>query len=132
MTEQKLDPNIRLLGQIVLTTLFWAGTFFVTKTGALGHAKSLTMRVALVALGIGGFLPVVYLYAKSIRMQDEFNQRIHYIALSIAFAVTATVSYASDLLFEAGLIPPFPSTGLWALMMVIWFVTMIVTPRFYR
>ncbi len=132
MTEQKIDPNIRLLGQIALTTLLWAGTFLITKTGAFGHAGSLPVRLALVVIGIGGFLPVVYLYAKSIRMQDEFNQRVHCIAISIAFAVTATVSYASDLLFEAGFIPPMPSTGVWAVMMGIWFITMIVTPRFYR
>jgi len=54
------------------------------------------------------------------------------IALSIAFAVTATVSYASDLLFQAGFLPRLPSTGMWALMVAIWFVTMIVTPRYYR
>jgi hypothetical protein len=108
MTEQKVTPNVRLLGQIAVTT------------------------VALVAVGIGGFLPVVYVYARSIRVQDEFNQRIHYIALSIAFALTAVVSYASDLLFQAGFIPQLPSTGLWALMVVVWFMAMIVTPRFYR
>ena len=65
-------------------------------------------------------------------MQDEFNQRIHYIALSIAFAVIAALSYASDLLTQAGVIPQIPSTGLWALMIAIWFVSMTVTPRFYR
>ena len=132
MTEQKLDPNIRLLGQVAVTTILWAGTFVASKTDTFGHPDSLAMRLALVAVGIGGFLPVVFVYAKSIRMQDEFNQRIHYIALSIAFALTAVVSYASDLLFQAGFIPHFPSTGLWALMVAIWFATMIVTPRFYR
>lgn len=132
MTEQKLDPNVRLLGLVAVSTVLWAGTFLATKTETFGHPVSLPMRIALVAVGIGGFLPVVYVYAKSIRMQDEFNQRIHYIALSIAFALTAVVSYASDLLYQAAFIPQFPSTGLWALMVVIWFVVMIVTPRFYR
>jgi hypothetical protein len=132
MTEQKVDPNVRLLGQVAVTTVLWAGTFLASKTDTFGHPDTLAMRVALVVVGIGGFLPVVYVYARSIRMQDEFNQRIHYIALSIAFALTAVVSYASDLLFQAGFIPQFPSTGLWALMVVIWFVAMIVTPRFYR
>jgi hypothetical protein len=132
MTEQKLDSNVRLLGQVAVTAILWAGTFVATKTESFGHPGSLAMRIALVAVGVGGFLPVVYVYAKSIRMQDEFNQRIHFIALSIAFALTAVVSYASDLLYQAGFIPQFPSTGLWALMVAIWFVTMIVTPRFYR
>ena len=132
MTEQKVDPNVRLLGQVAVTTILWAGTFLASKSDTFGHPDTLAMRVALVVAGIGGFLPVVFVYAKSIRMQDEFNQRIHYIALSIAFALTAVVSYASDLLFQAGFIPQFPSTGLWALMVVMWFVAMIVTPRFYR
>jgi hypothetical protein len=65
-------------------------------------------------------------------MQDEFNQRIHLVALSVAFAVTAAVSYASDLLRQAGFIPAVPATGLWAAMVGVWFITMLVTPRYYR
>jgi hypothetical protein len=132
MAEQKLDPNIRLLGQVAVTTVLWAGTFVATKTESFGHPESLPMRIALVAVGIGGFLPVVLVYAKSIRMQDEFNQRIHLVALACAFAAAAVVSYSSDLLFQAGFIPQFPATGLWALMVAIWFVAMIVIPRHYR
>jgi hypothetical protein len=132
MAEQKLDPNIRLLGQVAVTTILWAGTFVASKSDAFGRPDTLAMRIALVAVGIGGFLPVVFVYAKSIRMQDEFNQRIHYIALSIAFALTAAASYASDLLVQAGFVPQFPALGIWALMVGIWFIAMIVTPRFYR
>ena len=132
MAEQKLDPNVRLLGQVAVTSLLWAGTFVASKSETLGHSESLAMRIALVVIGVGGFLPVMAVYAKSIPMQDEFNKRIHYIALSVAFAITATVSYACDLLSQAGFIPALPSTGLWALIVVIWFVAMIVTQRFYR
>jgi hypothetical protein len=132
MAEQKTDPNIKLIGQVAVTSILWAGTFVATKSESFAHPGSLAMRVALVVVGVGGFLPVLFVYAKSIRMQDEFNQRIHYIALSIAFAVVAALSYTSDLLHQAGLIPQIPSTGLWALMVPIWFVSMIVTPRFYR
>ena len=132
MAEHKVDPKIRLLQQVGITTVLWAGTFVATKSESFGHPGSLGMRVALVAVGVGGFLPVLLVYVKSIRMQDEFNQRIHYIALSIAFALTAAVSYSADLLFQAGFIPQIPATGLWALMVAIWFVSMMVTPRFYR
>jgi hypothetical protein len=132
MAEQKTDPNIKLLGQVALSSILWAGTFVATKSESFGHPGSLAMRIALVVVGVGGFLPVVFVYVKSIRMQDEFNQRIHYIALSIAFAVTGALSYASDLVHQAGFIPEIPSTGLWGLMVAVWFVSMIVTPRFYR
>jgi hypothetical protein len=132
MAERKTDPNIKLLGQVALASVLWAGTFVATKSESFGHPASLAMRIALVVVGVGGFLPVVFVYAKSIRMQDEFNQRIHYIALSIAFAFTGALSYASDLVHQAGFIPEIPSTGLWGLMVAVWFVSMIVTPRFYR
>ena len=60
MTEHKLDHNARLLGQLAVTTVLWAGPFLVTKTEAFGHPGGLAMRIALVVLGVGGFLPVVY------------------------------------------------------------------------
>ena len=115
-----------------MTSILWAGSFVATKSESLGHPGSLGMRIALVVVGVGGFLPVIFLYAKSIRVQDEFNQRIHYIALSIAFAFIAALSYVCDLVFQAGFIPQIPAIGLWALMVFVWFITMIVTPRFSR
>ena len=134
MAEQKtkLDPGIKLIRHVGVASILWAGTFVATKNEWFGHPGSLAMRLALVVVGVGGFLPVMFVYVKSIRMQDEFTQRIHYIALSIAFAVTAALSYIADLLFQAGFIPLVPSLGLWAVMIVIWFVSMILTPRFYR
>ena len=85
MAEQETDPNIKLISQVAVASILWAGTFVATKSESLGHSGGLAMRIALVVVGVGGFLPVLFVYAKSIRMQDEFNQRIHYIALSIAF-----------------------------------------------
>jgi hypothetical protein len=118
----KTDPNVRLLGQVALTTLLWASTFIATKADWFANATSLPVRIALVAIGIGGFLPVVFVYAKSIRMQDEFNQRLHLLALGIAFAVMGVLSYGADLLHQANFIPQPSSSGLWALMVAVWFI----------
>jgi hypothetical protein len=128
----KPDAGVRFLAQMVITTVLWAGTFVVTKADWFTGATGVPARAALVAVGFGGFLPVVFLYAKSIRMQDEFSQRVHLVALAIAFAVIAVISYGVDLLHQAGFIAQPPSAGLWALMMAVWFVTMMITPRFYR
>ena len=130
--HEKANPQVRLLGQVAVSTVLWAVTFVATKSEWLARPESLALRGTLVVIGVVGFLPVVYVYAKSIRMQDEFNQRVHLVSLACAFAATAVVSYTSDLLFQAGFIPQFPATGLWALMVAIWFVAMIVTPRYYR
>jgi hypothetical protein len=131
-SEKTTDPKIRLIGQITVTALLWAATFVATKADWLAHPDGLPLRMALVAIGVGGFLPVMVVYVKSIRMQDEFTQRIHLVALSVAFALTAVVSYTCDLLHQAGFIPALPATGLWAVMVAIWFVSMIATERSYR
>ena len=128
----KADPNLTLVGQIALASILWASTFIATRADWFAHAANLTARVALVAIGIGGFLPVVFVYAKSIRMQDEFNQRLHLIGLGLAFAVVAVISYSADLLHMANFVPQLPSGGFWALMIAVWFVMMLVVPRFYR
>jgi hypothetical protein len=129
----RTDPSVRFLSQLGLATLLWAATFWATKTDWFtAGAASVTARAALVVLGIGGFLPVVFVYVKSIRMQDEFNQRIQLVALGVSFAALSVISYCVDLLHQARFIPQPSSGGLWALMIVVWFVTMLITPRFYR
>ena len=132
MAEPKRDPNIVFLGQMFAATALWASTFVLTKADWAQGATTLSRRVAVVALGLGGFLPVVLVYVKSIRIQDEFSQRIHLVALAIAFAATAVISYAVDLLHQSGFVPALPVTGLWAVMTAIWFVCMFVTARLYR
>ncbi len=131
-SPNKTDPNIRLLWQVAATTVLWGASFVATKADWLARTDAIWARVALVAVGLGGFLPVVLVYVKSIRMQDEFNQRVHLIGLSVAFAIVAVISYGADLLHQAHFIRQPPSGGVWALMIAVWFVTMIVTPRYYR
>ena len=132
MAESKRDHSVMFLGQMLAASVLWAVTFVLTKGEWAQHAASLPARVGVAVLGIGGFLPIVFVYTKSIRIQDEFNQRIHLIALAVAFAATATISYAADILHLAGFIPPLPAAGMWALMIAIWFVCMLVTSRRYR
>jgi len=128
----RTDPSIRLLGQVALTTALWASTCIATRADWLSKSTTLPARVALVAIGLGGFLPVVFVYAKSIRMQDEFSQRLHLIALGVAFAVLGVLSYGADLLHQANFIQQPSSNGLWALMVVVWWLAIVVIPRIYR
>jgi len=132
MAGQKLDPNVRLLRDVALSTVLWATTFIISKGTWFQGPHDWPMRAALVAVGIGGFVPVVFVYARSIRMQDEFNQRVHLVALAIAFAATAVISYSADMFHDAGFIAQVPGYGLWAVMVAAWFISMLVTPRYYR
>jgi hypothetical protein len=124
--------GIRLTGPIAIVTLLWVATLFAVKLRPISPGQGLALRVALVVAGIGGFLPWVYVYVKSIRAQDEFNQRIHLVGIAIAFALTGVASYACDFLERAGFIPAFPASGVWVLMVILWFGSMVGTSRYYR
>jgi len=132
MAQQNTHSNPRFLRAAAITSLLWATTFVLSKSAWLGHPDTLPARLALVVVGVGGFIPVVFVYAKSIRMQDEFTQRVHLVAIGIAYATIAVVSYAADLITQAGFIPQIPALGLWALMVFVWFISMLLTSRYYR
>ena len=132
MAESKRDSGVVFLVQMLGAAALWASTFVFSKSEWAQHATTLGSRLAVVLLGMAGFLPVVFVYVKSIRIQDEFSQRVHLVALASAFAITAVISYAVDLLQQAAFIPPVPATGLWAVMIAVWFICMVIAPRSYR
>ena len=79
---------------------------------------------------VSGWLIVAALWR--IRRLDELNQRIHLIAIAIAFGTTGMLVTAHSFLSEAGL--PVPALGpwLWFLMIVMWGVGASLIARRYR
>ena len=60
---EKLDPNIRLIRQVAVTTVLWGATFVATRSDWLAGQATRAGRVALVAIGLAGFIPIVFVYA---------------------------------------------------------------------
>jgi hypothetical protein len=126
------DSGLRLLAQVALSTGLWIGTYLFCRGALIDGEHGPAARAALAAIGIAGFLPWVFVSAKAILAQDEFNQRIHFVALSIAFAVIGTASFACGFLRNAGLIPELPFSDLWIAMVMVWWISMFLTSRYYR
>ena len=126
------DNGLRVLAQVALSTGLWVGTYLFCRGALLNGAHGRAARAALAAIGIAGFLPWVFVSAKAILAQDEFNQRVHFVALAIAFAVIATASFACGFLRNAGLIPELPFSDLWIAMVIVWGLAMFLTSRYYR
>ena len=70
--------------------------------------------------------------SKVIAEQDEFTFRIHLVAIAVTFALTGVASYACDFLEKAGFIPELPFTALWPAMVVVWWISIMATARYYR
>jgi hypothetical protein len=126
------DPGVRHLAQLAVTTLLWAATYAGAARLLHGEERSFPARILLVSVAIGGFLPWVYVIGKVIAQQDEFTLRIHMIAIAVTFALTGVVSYACDFLEKAGFISELPFSALWMAMVVVWWISIISTARYYR
>ena len=118
----------RYMGESLIAAVVLLGLAFVGKRFAEGSP-------ARIAIGLGEALAFGYLFAVTlvrIRLLDELGQRIHLIAIAVAFALSGLTLTAAGYLSAAGV--PVPSLELWMgpVMMVMWGVGVIVISRRYR
>jgi hypothetical protein len=130
--REQRDPGVRTLLQLLVSTGVWLVTYLFCTTRLAAHDDPPAVRGAIVAVGIAGLLPWLFVTAKAIRGEDEFTRQLRYLSLAIAFGVTAVGSFIFDFLHRARLIGEWPISGLWMAMLVIWALSMFVLSRYYR
>jgi hypothetical protein len=94
----------------------------------------LGLKIALAAVPALPMLYVIGLMARKVAQSDEFEQRIHLVALGVASAVLAALSLLGGLLAAAGAVPLDGSILIWVfpLMMVSYGLTRwwVITRRY--
>jgi hypothetical protein len=93
------------------------------------HQQSTALRAAGVAAGVGGWVPLLLLTAALIRASDEFSQRIHYLALSLAFASGLILITLADWLVRADFIEPVPYTVVSLALVALWAISLFIAKR---
>src|SRR5438270_5384200 len=104
------DPRLR---RAVVGFYAYIGAVIMAGVGpAVGtwlvHHDAPPWRAAGVVVGIATWLPLMFFTAWRIRGSDEFLQRIHLLALSLAFAAGLLLVSTLDWLVRAGFIEPVP------------------------
>ncbi len=126
------DTGLQRLGHLLGAVVIWAGTITVSARVLAGHPESAGLRAAMAALAIVGFLPWIWVVARMILAEDEFSQRIHFYALGIAFGLTGVFVMAADVLRRAGFIDYVSLPTILAWMVVTWWLSIVLTARYYR
>lgn len=97
-------------------------------------APELWLKISLAGVPALPMLYVIALMARKVAQSDEFEQRIHLVALGVASAVLAALSLLGGLLAAAGAVPLGGSILIWVfpLMMVIFGLTRwwVITRRY--
>ena len=126
--ETGLRPLAHVAGGLVL----WVISLVVSMRVLRTHPESLALRLGMVALGLGGFMAWLVAVARLILSQDEFSQRIHFVAIALACAATAVAVMAADFLQAADVLGPVPLQVVWMAMGVLWWLGIVAATRYYR
>ena len=136
MTEPNItdakDPRVRILARMAASLALWAITFIAAHRILSADPASVFVRAGAVALAVLGCLPWVWMASRAIVAEDEFTRRIHFIALSWAFAATGVFVMTSDFLARAHFIDYLPIMYIWMFMIVAWWISIMLTARYYR
>jgi hypothetical protein len=126
------DPGIRLLGGLAGSVVLWLVTFAAANMILAGDPQSAAVRAAAVTAAVGALLPWIWMASRAVASQDEFNRRIHLVALAWAFAATGVFIVAADLLLRAHFIDYLPLIDIVMFMVVAWWISIVLTSRHYR
>jgi 4-amino-4-deoxy-L-arabinose transferase-like glycosyltransferase len=99
---------------------------------ALIRSESAALRLAGVATGVLGWVPLMWVLVRVIRHGDEFNRRIYLVSLSWAFAGALLLVSAIDWLVRADFIEPPEFAVLWLLIALLWIVSITLTKLYYE
>ena len=131
-TAEERDPGVQLIVRLAATLLLWAATQVGANLVLASETTSVPLRSAAAVAGVVGVLPWIWMSSRAILREDEFTRRIHFVALSWAFAATGVFVYAVDLLTKAHFIGYASYTTIWIFMVLAWWISIVVTSRYYR
>lgn len=115
----------------------WLGALLLAVAGPyiaerLIQSETIAGRVAGLIVGAAWWVPYFFVLVGIIRRGDEFTQRIHLVAASLAFAETLLVLSAAAWLSSAHFISPPAFEVVWLVCAALWAVTLIVVKQRYE
>ena len=131
MQGQKLFGcfNTRLLVEALLAAAAVMACAYWQRGFAIGSAP----RIALAAVEGAAFGFIIVRTLMSLRRLDELGQRIHFEAITLAFAATGIAIVSYEFVERAGGLPAVRwGLYLWPLMTLFWLAGLVVVGRRYR
>lgn len=89
-------------------------------------------RIAGTTLATAGWVPMMVFIAFVIRAGDEFQRRLHLVALAWSFAATMILLSLAAALVRAGFIDDPDLMILWLLAALCWLISIFAVKRYYE
>ena len=124
--------QVQLLGRLAASLALWAGSLIVAYRILHDPSRDVAVRAGAVALAVAGILPWIWMVARAIVAEDEFTRRIHFVAIAWAFAAAGVFVVGADLMLRAHFIAYVSPMLIWQFMIGVWWVSLMLTARYYR
>jgi hypothetical protein len=132
MADARTGSGLGLLKHLVASMALWGATTVIAARVLSSDPASAALRASMVALPMAGLVYWIWVLTRVIGSHDEFSRRIHLIALAVAYGLTAFLTFAAMFLQMAGFIDYVSLPTMLATMVATWWLSLLVTTRYYR
>jgi len=124
-------PNRRWL--VFLVTALLASAIDLTASWLLRNpGPGTTGRVAIALMPLPGDIALILLFLRAIRTLDEFQKRVHFEAIAVAFLSTGVAVFVYGYLQQAQVVGSLNAGLVWAFMLIFYAIGYVVAARHYR
>ena len=89
-------------------------------------------RVAIALMPLPGDIVLILLVLRAIRTLDEFQKRVHFEAIAVAFLSTGVAVFVYGYLQQAQVVGSLNAGLVWAFMLIFYAIGYVVAVRHYR
>ena len=119
--------------KVLLITLLSSVVIDVGASWALGHFKlGSTTRIAIALAPVPGKIAVIALILQAIRRLDDFQKRIHFEAVTVAFLSTGVAVFVYGYLQKAQAVGPLDLGRVWTFMLLFYAIGVFIAKKHYR
>jgi hypothetical protein len=118
---------------VFLITLLVATAIDMGASWMLGHTELGTMaRIAVSLLPLPGNVALIVMVLRGIRRLDEFQKRIHFEAVTLAFLSTGVAVFVFGYLQKAHAVGPLNMGLVWAFMVIFYAIGYFIAVSHYK
>jgi hypothetical protein len=116
----------------LVTVLLASAMDFVASCLLRNPGSGTAARVAIALMPLPGDIALIFLVLRAIRTLDEFQKRVHFEAVTIAFLSTGVAVFVYGYLQQAHVVGSLHAGLVWAFMLIFYVIGYLVAVRHYR
>ena len=116
----------------LLTAVFASAIDFAAASLLRNSALGTVGRIAIALMPLPGDIALIVLVAMAVRRLDEFQKRVHFEAVTVAFLSTGVAVFIYGYLQTAHVVGALNTALIWAFMLIFYAVGYVIAARHYR